>query len=154
MPADRRRRPGGRGSDRSPRAKAPGKRGAPKADRIGSRAWAVLEIAGSLAENSKRLSTAERKELAALRKKAKGKRDNLSAAEQARYVALVTKAVVPEGFRVNAGSTGEAPADDEVGRPRNVDPVDRLAKLADLRDRGALADDEFDRLKQRLMRDV
>ena len=53
-------------------------------------------------------------------------------------------------FRNADVNDGEA---QHASRPA-LDPVEQIAKLADLRDKGALSDDEFARAKQRLLADL
>ena len=104
-------------------------------------------MAGGWAETSKRLSDDERDELKRLRKKGRNKRTPLSKAERAKYTSLVVKAVGVERLRDLAGPKDlpdEAPRD-----VRDADPEDRLVRAADLRDRGVISEDDFERLKAR-----
>ena len=53
----------------------------------------------------------------------------------------MTSAGLPRGAQAAAARAASAP----------VDLVDRVAKLADLRDRGALTEDEFQAQKKRIL---
>lgn len=53
----------------------------------------------------------------------------------------MTSAGLPRGAQAAAAPAASAP----------VDLVDRVAKLADLRDRGALTEDEFQAQKKRIL---
>lgn len=53
----------------------------------------------------------------------------------------------PAAFGVNWGQPGSHP----IGAPTSADPLDRLAKLAELHDRGALTDAEFQTQKEKLL---
>lgn len=120
---------------------------------LGQAAWTALDIAAAFAVKSDRLTTAEKRELTQLRKKAKTQRVRMTRAEQARYVWLVRKGSIPEGvpWPTETGPPDPAPAVPVPGEPRPTDPLDRLAKLADLHERGVIGDEEFDRLKTRIL---
>lgn len=80
-----------------------------------------------------------------------------AAMEQMRRAA----AADPEGFRGRMHEQGPAafgvpgvpPTFPGVAAPTSQDPLERLAKLADLRDRGALSDAEFETAKKRVLGD-
>ncbi len=123
---------------------APKKRGAA----VGGAAEAALDIAASFAAKSDKLSTAEKRELTTLRKKSKG-RSKRTPSDRARYLYLIQKGMpkVP----IPGSAEGGEPSSPPVGEPRDVDPLDRLTKLADLTERGVIDEQEFERLKARIL---
>lgn len=108
-------------------------------------------LAASVAVRSPKLTPAEKRELRTLIKKHGGRgaaRSGWSMADRARCAWLVRKAL-PETLRAPkpGGPDGALPP----GRPYDVDPLDRLEKLAALHERGVLTDAEFAREKQKIL---
>lgn len=108
-------------------------------------------LAASVAVRSPKLTPAEKRELRTLIKKHGGRgaaRSGWSMADRARCAWLVRKAL-PETLRPPkpGGPDGALPP----GRPYDVDPLDRLEKLAALHERGVLTDAEFAREKQKIL---
>jgi Short C-terminal domain len=109
-------------------------------------------LAASVAVRSPKLTPAEKRELRTHIKKHGGRgaaRSGWSMADRARCVWLVRKAL-PEALpgRPKPGSPdGVLPP----GRPYDVDPLERLEKLAALHERGVLTDAEFTREKQKIL---
>jgi hypothetical protein len=62
---------------------------------------------------------------------------------QAQAAGVSTFVMTPQGFQ-QAGAAGAAP-------PQHVDVIDELTKAADLHDKGALTDAEFEALKHKLL---
>jgi hypothetical protein len=56
-----------------------------------------------------------------------------------------------EGLRLREQMLASQPAHQERTAARSEDPVERLQKLADLRDRGALSDVEFELMKGKIL---
>jgi Short C-terminal domain len=66
--------------------------------------------------------------------------------------ALADPAAFAETMRGRGMASAQLPWGTQVeGAPPTADPVDRIAKLADLRDRGALTEDEFQAQKKRIL---
>jgi hypothetical protein len=109
-------------------------------------------LAASVAVRSPKLTPAEKRELRTLMKKHGGRGaapSGWSMADRARCVWLVRKAL-PEtipGRPKPGGPDGARPP----GLPYDVDPLDRLEKLAALHERGLLTDAEFAREKQKIL---
>jgi hypothetical protein len=68
--------------------------------------------------------------------------------------ALANPAAFAETMRSRGITSAELPGGAQVGLPVvsvPADPMDRIARLADLRDRGALTEDEFQAQKKRIL---
>ena len=108
-------------------------------------------LAASVAVRSPKLTPAEKRELRTLIKKHGGRgaaRSGWSMADRARCAWLVRKAL-PETLRPPKPGVPDGAL--PPGRPYDVDPLDRLEKLAALHERGVLTDAEFAREKQKIL---
>jgi hypothetical protein len=108
-------------------------------------------LAASVATRSPKLKPDEKRELGALVKKHRGRnadRSGWSMADRARCVRLVRKAMPETIGRSKPLPPGGAPP---PRQPADVDPLDRLEKLAALHERGVLTDAEFAREKQKIL---
>jgi hypothetical protein len=106
-------------------------------------------LAATVAARSPKLTPAEKRELGALVKKHRGRnaaRSGWSMADRGRCVWLVRKAMPETIGRPKPLPPGDAPAPRQAS---DVDPLDRLEKLAALHERGVLTDAEFAREKQK-----
>jgi len=69
--------------------------------------------------------------------------------------ALANPAAFAETMRAQGMASAQVPwgthATDAPGASNHLDPVDRIAKIADLRDRGALTESEFQAQKKRIL---
>ncbi len=68
--------------------------------------------------------------------------------------ALADPAAFAETMRARGNASAHLPGGAQVAGapgPSTADPVDRIAKLADLRDRGAVSEDEFQAQKKRIL---
>lgn len=75
--------------------------------------------------------------------------DSIAAAQQMALAGADPEAIVARVNEIRAAA-GQPPAQ-TFGGPQPVDPIDQLAKLADLRDRGVLTELEFQAQKQAIL---